>query len=544
MKKSLSKLQGKIISSLAAQLIIAVLLGAIQVFAFAPFQQWWVLYPSFVGLFLLLQQTQLVNKKLFLVCFSFNLSMFIATMHWIYVSMDLFGGMPSIVSGLLIVVLCAYLALFPTLALWLSYKIKLPENSSAIRLLLILPSLWLLTDWLRGWVLTGMPWAYLGYSHADTPLAGFAPIFGVQGITLAVMLICCALTLILIKQFQRLSCLLIIFLVSSGYALKQLTFTELQPAVNVALVQGNIDQNEKWKADQLYPSLFKYLDLSKASSKLISPATNKNSPDTIPQKSNQAQTNDNELIIWPESAIAGLEIDMQRFLQPLSKELALQGKTLLTGIINYNIRENEYFNTIIMLGKLPEGQGYSPISPNRYNKHHLLPIGEFVPFEDILRPLAPYFNLPMSSFNRGPEVQKNLSFEQTTLAPSLCYEIAFPELLRKNVGIETGMIITLSNDAWFGHSIGPAQHLEIARMRAIELGRPLLRSTNNGITAIYDSKGNELGRLPSNTAAVLRRSIQPAYGQTPYQKMGQIPLFIFCFFALLSAFILNKRQTA
>ena len=577
MNKSLSKSLSRIASTQFGQLMIAALLGAIQVFAFAPFQQWWVLYPSFVGLLLLLQHTQLPNKKLFLVCFSFNLSMFIATMHWIYVSMDLFGGMPSIVSGLLIVVLCAYLALFPTIALWLTYKIKLSPSVSAIRLLLILPSLWLITDWLRGWVLTGMPWAYLGYSHADTPLVGFAPIFGVQGVTLAIILICSALTLLVSQQLQslskkiskqvsksiqpvsksvqKLSFLLIIFLVSSGYGLQQLTFTKLQPAINVALVQGNIDQNEKWKADQLYPSLFKYLDLSKprvppfseplinaqSETKIKANKTTKADAEQTNLKSQQ-QTNKNELIIWPESAVAGLEIDMQRFLQPLSKELANQGKTLLTGIINYNIRKNEYFNSIIMLGKLPEGQGYSPISPNRYNKHHLLPIGEFVPFEDLLRPLAPYFNLPMSSFNRGQQVQNNLRFDQTTLAPALCYEIAFPELLRKNVHQQTGLIITLSNDAWFGHSIGPDQHLEIARMRAIEFGRPLLRSTNNGITAIYNSVGDELGRLPSNTAAVLRRSVQPAYGQTPYQQIGQIPLFIFCFFALLSAFILKKRQ--
>lgn len=518
-------------ASFYKQLFIAAFLGAIQVFAFAPFQQWWVIYPSFVGLFFLLKHVKAQNNRIFFVSFIFNLSMFVATLHWIYVSMDLFGGMPPIASGFLIVLLCAYLALFPTLALWLTYKVK--TSSDAIRLLLIFPSLWLATDWLRGWVLTGFPWAYLGYSHADTPLAGFAPILGVQGITLAIVIICACITLFISKKSRVLSLNLILAVVFSGYSLKKLSFTELQAPINVALVQGNIEQGQKWHVNELYPSILKYLDLSGIHNSMSS--------DYKPQLPIR-KTVSNELVVWPESAIAALELDMQEFLQPLSKKFEKEGKTLLTGIINYDMTNEDYFNSIIMLGKLPVGQGYSQTSPNRYYKHQLLPIGEFVPFEKLLRPLAPYFNLPMSSFQRGGEIQENLKFGDTRLAPALCYEIAFPELLRKNVHEDTGLLITLSNDAWFGDSIGPAQHLEIARMRAIEFGRPLLRSTNNGITAIYNSRGEELGRLPSNIAAVLRREVQPAYGQTPYQQYGQLPLLIFCLATLFSAFILTRKK--
>ncbi|RBW42437.1 apolipoprotein N-acyltransferase [Psychromonas sp. B3M02] len=519
----------KITSSLYGQLIVAALLGTIQVFAFAPFQQWWVLYPSFVGIFLLLKQAQRHHKKLFLVSFIFNLSMFIATLHWIYVSMDRFGGMPIIASALLIVLLCAYLALFPSAALWLSYRI--PTRSNLVRLLLIIPSLWLIMDWARGWFLTGFPWAYLGYSHADTPLAGFAPILGVQGITLAIVVICACLTLLLLKQSQKFALLLMLAIVMSGYSLKQLSFTELQKPIKVALVQGNIDQKLKWEPDHLYPSILKYLGLSGIQNDITS-------TDSVTESVDKQQP---ELLIWPESAIAALEIDMQRFLQSLSRKLEEENKALLTGIINYDINKDEYFNSIIMLGELPPNQGYSQTSPNRYAKHQLLPIGEFVPFENLLRPLAPYFNLPMSSFQRGGAHQANLKFADTTLAAALCYEIAFPELLRENIHEKTGLLLTLSNDAWFGDSIGPAQHLQIARMRAIELGRPLLRSTNNGITAIYDGMGKEVGRLPADVDAVLRKEIQPAYGFTPYQRVGQTPLFIFCLLALLSAFLLIKR---
>jgi len=509
----------KLTHTLSGQLFVALVLGAIQVFAFAPFGQWWTLYPSFIGLFLLLQQIADNPKRILMVSFSFNLSMFLATIHWVYVSMDLFGGMPLIVSMLLIVLLCAYLAIFPTLAIWASYRFTF--LSHAQRYLLVFPVFWLLMDSLRGWFLTGFPWAYLGYSHAETPFSGFAPILGVQGITLAILLICGALTLIIQKQKMVLSLSIITLLVASGAYLKTLRYTELQPAIKVALVQGNIDQNEKWESSQLYPSLFKYLDLS---------------------EEGDNSDRENELIIWPESAIAALEIDMQRFLQPLSNELSMKGKTLLTGIIEYDLQNDDYYNSIIMLGKLPEGQGYSQTSPNRYRKHQLLPIGEFVPFEALLRPLAPYFNLPMSSFNRGTSHQPNLQSGLASFAPALCYEVAFPELLRRNVGHDTGVLLTLSNDAWFGHSIGPDQHLEIARMRAIEFARPLLRSTNNGITAIYNDQGIELGRLPSNTAAVLRQEVQPAFGLTPYQRFGATPLQLYCILILIGTLCLYRRQ--
>ena len=508
----------RLVNKLTTQIFIALLLGAIQVFAFAPFEQWWVLYPSFIGLLLLLQQVQKSTKKLLLISFSFNLSMFIATIHWVYVSMDLFGGMPTIVSVFLIILLCAYLSIFPTMAIWASQRLLFLSNTQ--RYLLVFPVFWLLMDWFRGWFLTGFPWAYLGYSHADTTLVGFAPVLGVQGITLAILVICGALTLIVQKQKVVLNIALISAIIVSGYQLQKQRYTELQPAVKIALVQGNIDQNEKWKKDHLYPSLFKYLDISEAGDN---------------------SDREDELIIWPESAIAALEIDMQRFLIPLSKELEMKGKTLMTGIIEYNLENNEYLNSIIMLGKLPVDALYSETSSNRYRKHHLLPLGEFVPFEELLRPIAPYFNLPMSNFARGNEVQSNLRSGLTTLAPALCYEVAFPELLRKNIHQETGILLTLSNDAWFGNSIGPDQHLEIARMRAIEFARPILRSTNNGITAIYDDQGNEMGRLPSNEEGVLRKRVQPAFGSTPYQALGSIPLYVYSMLILLITFLFHRK---
>jgi apolipoprotein N-acyltransferase len=502
------------------QVLIAIILGAIQVFAFAPFEQYWTIYPSLIGIFLLLQQVQETTKRSFLISYIFNLSMFIACIHWVYVSMDLFGGMPLFVSVLLIFLLAAYLAIFPTLALWASTR--LPETPDLLRYLLVIPVFWLLSDWLRGWFLTGFPWSYLGYSQIDTPLVGYAPLLGVQGVTLAIIIICGALTLILQRQKILLNTVIILSLLGAGTFLQKQNYTEIQSPILISLVQGNIDQNKKWQPEELYPSIMKYLDLSKTNS------------DDQP-----------EIIIWPESAIAALESDMQRFLLPLSEDLAIQNKTLISGIIEYQTEQDVYRNSIITLGKLPTGDEYSMQSKNRYQKHHLLPIGEFVPFEKYIRPLAPYFNLPMSSFQRGKEVQPNLRTIQTNLVAALCYEIAFPELLRKNVNEKTGMLLTLSNDAWFGDSIGPAQHLQIARMRAIEFARPLLRSTNNGITAIYGSHGEELGRLEPNTDAVLSKLVAPAFGKTPYQTYGTLPLYLYSIFGLtwLYIYLVISRRT-
>lgn len=212
---------------------------------------------------------------------------------------------------------------------------------------------------------------------------------------------------------------------------------------------------------------------------------------------------------------------------------------IITGIIN-KTEAGEYYNSILVVGQTPYGD-YEMDLDERYHKHHLLPFGEFVPFGELLRPLAPFFNLPMSSFSRGAYVQPNIIANGMHLAPALCYEIIFGEQVRQNVTDDTDFLLTLSNDAWFGRSIGPLQHMEIARMRALELGLPLIRSTNNGVTAVTDHKGQIIAQIPQFETAVLRADVTPTDGTTWYREVGTWPLYVWVL-ACLGFGLLRRRQ--
>ncbi len=251
--------------------------------------------------------------------------------------------------------------------------------------------------------------------------------------------------------------------------------------LSVALVQGNIPQSMKWDPDALWPTMLKYMDLSRPHL-------------------------DRDLVIWPEAAIPAPESMVAEFLDNANKVANLRDAAIITGIISQ--QNGDFYNSLIVLGnhhqKQQDSADYSAAGDNQFRKHHLLPIGEFVPMESLLRPLAPFFNLPMSSFARGSYQQNNLTALGHTLAPAICYEIAFPEQLRANVAEDTQVLLTVSNDAWFGESNGPLQHMEIAQMRSAELGRPLLRATNNGVTAVVDEFGNISANCRSSSRAYSR----------------------------------------
>ncbi|RJG51228.1 apolipoprotein N-acyltransferase [Motilimonas pumila] len=515
-----------LIASTWRKALLAFVLGGVTHFAFAPYSLWPLALLTLTGLFLLLNK--LGPKAAAGVGFSYGFGLFAFGISWIQVSMAQFGGMPTAVNWLLMGLLSAYLALFFALTTYTAARLNL---AGPWQQLLLLPACWLLFDWARGHIMTGFPWLWMGYSQIDSPLSGYAPIFGVQGVTLACLLIAGSITWAWQSKTYIMPLLVCVAVFGLGAGLNTMTFTQPQPTQKVALVQGNIEQKIKWEDEHLWPSIFKYYDLSQA-------------------------VKDVDIVIWPESAIAAFEFQVEAFLQKFDNTLKQQNTALITGVINYDRSEKRYYNTLIGIGaieidktEVSENQS-NQSSPyflghdNRYFKHHLLPIGEFVPFETILRPLAPYFNLPMSSFNRGDYVQPNMTAKGQTLAPAICYEIAYSEQLRKNIGSDTSMILTVSNDAWFGTSIGPHQHLEIAQMRALEFGKPVLRATNTGVTAFIDQQGQLAAVAPQFEDIALTHQVTPMLGQTPYNRFGSWPLIFWVIGVLMFTLIIRRKKAA
>lgn len=486
--------------------------GASLTFAFAPFGIWPVVIPAVA---LALRQIIKLSHRPFLAGWLFGLGWFGAGVSWVHVSIADFGGLPIIASVGLMVLLSSYLALYPALATVVTLRL-FPRRLWP----LALPFFWVLSEWLRSWMLSGFPWLSLGYSQIDSPLAGWAPVIGETGIT-ALIIICAAMFGVATNAKNVLHAGLVTLVAyTSGWVLQHHDWVEVKQTYSVGMAQGNISQSLRWVPEQDEPTMRKYMALTET---LWS----------------------NDLIIWPEAAVPKLEPLAQSYLVKLNERAFNENTALITGIVNYNWETEEAWNNLIVLGKqTPDASSptYQYFHNNRFAKHHLLPIGEFVPFEDWLRPLAPLFDLPMSSFARGDFRQANLVANGIHLAPAICFEIAFPRQVAANIYRDTDMIVTVSNDAWFGHSHGPAQHLEIARMRALEMGRPVIRATNNGITAFIDFKGNITAMLPQFKEANISAPVDATTGLTPYYLMQDLSVWFLTALLLGAAFYMRFKK--
>lgn len=481
--------------------LAALLCGASASLAFAPYSLPLFAVLSVAGLWLLLRERS--PRQAMRRGWLFGLGFFGAGTSWIYVSIHTYGNASVPLAGGLTFLFCAALALLFAIQAWVGAR-WFRGKGAWIGFIAI----WWLFEWLRSWFLTGFPWLYLGYAWTDSPLRSLAPVTGVWGLSFLTLLVAVGAAESALQR--RIKPLLpATLLVALTLLLPNQWTIKSGEAFKAAVMQPDVPQLEKWNPQRLDGILNQLIDMTRAH------------PEA-------------ELIIWPENAIPTFYYQVADQLQPLLTELG--SRTLVTGLPTSELDPDDaqrrlYHNSVAALGN----------TPGVYHKQRLVPFGEYVPMESLLRGLIEFFNLPMSSFSLPRQPQEPLQAGPYELGVAICYEIAYPELVRES-GQLSDILLTVSNDTWFGRSIGPDQHLQMARMRALENGRWVIRGTNNGITALIDPQGQISAELPVDQAGVLTGEVTPMQGRTPYQVTGVYPLLILNL--LLLAGLLIRRIRA
>lgn len=488
------------------RLLAAFILGVTLTLAFAPFEIFPLAVLAPAGLMALwLNRTP---KAAFWIGFAFGFGLFSSGVYWVFISIHDYGDVPAIGAVLITGGLAAILALFPATVGYLGTRYFQHDNSD--KLIYAFPAVWMFSEWLRCWLGSGFPWLLLGYSQSNSPLKGYAPFLSVYGVSLAVILSSGLLANAILRYRQKnyralyLSLFSLISIWALGGLLSLIPWTEPHgKPITVSIVQGNIPQSLKWSPDHIQLSFNRYEALSQP----------------LWGKSN--------IIIWPEAAIPMPLQDVNAFVEKINAKAKSSGTELITGIPIRQTMGDGYFNAIATFGNHNEV----------YLKRRLVPYGEYVPLSKYFARIFDFMNVPMSNMVEGNLSQPPLNAANIKILPSICFEITFPELMRSQ-DRDLGILLTVTNDAWFNDSIAQAQHLQMAKMRAIELGRPLIFSSNDGITAVINPKGQVQAIAPTHIATVLTTLIQPTVGMTPWMHNGADP-FLIILFALI--FIIKRK---
>jgi apolipoprotein N-acyltransferase len=494
--------------------LLALAAGALTPLAFAPFGLWPLALLSIALFYLGLRE--LVPRQALYRGWFYGFGLFAAGTSWVYVSIHDYGAASPPLALFLTFGFVAGLALFFALPAWLWAR-WLRRSEAPLADALAFAALWLAQEAFRGWFLTGFPWLYAGYSQLEAPLAGLVPLGGVW-LASFVLAQSAALLSNLLRLRQRPAFLgagLILLAAPwvAGPLLSGHAWTEAAGApLKVAAIQGNVQQNLKWDPEQLNAQLALYRDLTFTEAR-------------------QA-----DLIVWPETAVPVLKEHAEGYLAMMAGFAKEQRAALITGVPIRQPNERgelRYYNGIVSIG---DGQG-------TYLKQKLVPFGEYVPLQEVLRGLIAFFDLPMSDFARGDADQPLLEAQGYRIAPYICYEVVYPEFAA-GLAAQSDLLLTVSNDAWFGTSIGPLQHLQMAQMRALEAGRWMIRATNNGITVLIDPFGHITEQVPQFQQAVLHGEVLPMQGLTPYLRWRAWPLAILAGLLLGWALLARRLATA
>jgi apolipoprotein N-acyltransferase len=488
------------------RLVLAASAGMLTVVGFAPTALY--LLPIFtLAILMLLWRHAASARDAGLLGLAFGLGLFLGGVSWVYVSLHDFGAMPSLLAAFVTLLFCFYLALFPAAAGAACHVL-----GRGFVMVLAVPALWTLTEWLRGWLFTGFPWLAIGYAQVpESPLAGYLPIAGIYGATLLTVL-SAGLVLEMCERpalRRSLACgALLIATWACGYALKDIAWTQAQgDPVSVSLLQGNVSQDLKWREDRIRTTLETYRDLVLAT--------------------------DARLVILPETALPLFYHDLPTdYLESLADHARRHRGDILIGMPERG-SSGDYYNSVLSFGTAPI---------RVYRKSHLVPFGEFVPLKALFGWFIEAVSIPLLDFSRGAEVQPPLEVAGLRVAVNICYEDAFGNEIIRQLPQAT-VLVNVSNVAWFGHSIAPRQHLQISQARAIETGRPMLRATNTGMTAIVDPHGNVQAVAPQFATAVVRGEVRAYQGTTPYVRWGNMPVIAVALLLLATAVALARRST-
>ena len=492
--------------------------GVATVFGFAPFAAPLIPLVTLALLFLLWQDAP--PRGAARTGFAFGVGLFGAGVSWVYIAIHTFGGMPAVLAAIGTAGFVAYLALFPAAAGWLATRWT-PARSW--QRALACAGAWTALEWLRSWLLSGFGWLSLGYSQAPgTPFAGYAPLGGVFAVTLvlavAAALLAVTIDVVTTAAVRRIVAAAggIVALGAGGAVLGTLAWTTPVGApLAVSLVQGNVLQDVKFDPDFTVRTYDLYTELAAASR--------------------------GRLIVLPESAFPVFADEVpEAVLHALLGTAADRNGDLLLGLFTVEPAlagsdQPRYYNSVVTLGTAPT---------QLYRKRHLVPFGETIPLEGVLGPaIRTMLAIPIASQSAGDAGQPPLDVAGQKVAVDICYEDAFGADIRPQAAQAT-ILVNVTNDAWYGRSIAAEQHAQIAQMRALETGRPMLRATNTGITSAITADGREVARLPWFTRGILEVDVVGRTGVTPFVRWGDLPAAGVAMALVVAASLLARRGFA